>query len=151
MNVQVSVSFCTSQCSKVTIVIVYFYLPAKKKKKKSYEYKFYHTENPTPQPAIDEHTKNYTEISKYLAMPHTDNIKDVGQVHGFPAVKNLHKKFNAIMPSEADVERLFSIGGTLLLWLLLLFFTFNALCALCDCGFSYNKQKKVYILFVRKS
>lgn len=83
------------------------------KKEKCYQYKFYNSENQTTkhQATVDEHTKNYTEISKYLAMPHAENIKDVEQLYGFPAVKDLHKKFNAIMPSEADVERLFSFAG----------------------------------------
>lgn len=84
-------------------------------KKKSFQYKFFHSENQsTDQTIVDEHTKNYTEISKYLAMPHSESVKDVDQVHAFPAVKNLYKKFNAIMPSEADVERLFSFGGMML-------------------------------------
>lgn len=95
----------------MNVIILLSYIPAKKKK--SYEYKFYQSENRSHPAAVDEHTKNYTEISKYLAAPHTVSIKDVEQIHGFSAVKNLHKKFNAIMPSEADVERLFSFGGTL--------------------------------------
>lgn len=53
-------------------------------------------------------------------MPHAEKMKDVEQIHGFPAVKNLYKKYNAIMPSEADIERLFSFGGMLSLR----FFTF---------------------------
>lgn len=104
--------FCILLSKKIIEVIIRLYLPAKKKKKKTYEYKFYQSESQSQQAAaVDEHTKNYTEISKYLATPHAASIKDVEQVHGFPAVKNLHKKFNAIMPSEADVERIFSWGS----------------------------------------
>lgn len=79
-------------------------------RKKTFEYKFYPTED---QPAvdIDEHTRNYTEISKYLKNLHAQNISDLKQLNEFPAVKNLYKKYNVIMPSEADVERLFSFGG----------------------------------------
>lgn len=111
MNVQVSVSiflavysffsFVFLLCYKVIFLIISSAILAKKK---CFQYKFYTSENQTSHSvAVDEHTKNYTEISKYLAMPHVENMKDVEQLHGFPAVKNLYKKFNAIMPFEADV------------------------------------------------
>lgn len=90
-------------------------------KNKSYQYKFYHSENQSSHAiAVDEHTKNYSEISKYLKCPHAKNILDLEQLHEFPAVKNLYKKFNVIMPSEADVERLFSFGGLISFLYLLL-------------------------------
>lgn len=63
---------------------------------------------------MDIHAKNYLEISKYLTCEHAEDILDLSQLNGFPAVKNMYKKFNVIMPSEADVERLFSYGGLLL-------------------------------------
>lgn len=77
---------------------------------KAFEYTFYPTEY---QPAvdIDEHTKNYAEISKYLKYQHTNKISDLQQLNDFSTVKNLFKKYNVIMPSEADVERVFSFGG----------------------------------------
>lgn len=82
----------------------------KNHQKKSFQYTFYQPENESSV-NVDEHTKNYTEISKYLASSHAEDIKDLKQLHAFPATKNLYKKFNVIMPAEADIERLFSIGG----------------------------------------
>lgn len=64
---------------------------------------------------IDEHAKNYSEISKYLIHPHSEAISDVKQLHSFPVVMNLFRKFNVILPSEADIERLFSFAGRLML------------------------------------
>lgn len=82
----------------------------KSDRKKAFDYEFYPTDY---QPAvdIDEHTKNYAEISKYLKYQYTEKISDLQQLNDFPTVKNLFKKYNVIMPSEADVERLFSFGG----------------------------------------
>lgn len=85
-------------------------LVEKNRQKKSFQYTFYQAENESGV-NVDEHTKNYTEISKYLTSRHADNIKELKQLDAFPVVKNLYKKFNVIMPSEADIERLFSFAG----------------------------------------
>lgn len=62
----------------------------------------------------DDHTKNYLEISKYLEYPAERKIENLDQLSQFPMVRKLFKKFNVIMPSEADVERTFSYGGMIL-------------------------------------
>lgn len=79
---------------------------------KSFQYKFYSIESqPRYAVDIDEHTKNYSEISKYLKYPHTEDMMHLRQLDEFFTVRNLYKKYNVIMPSEADIERLFSFGG----------------------------------------
>lgn len=52
------------------------------------------------------------EITKYLNLEFTKNINDLQQqLNMFETIKQLYLKFNVIMPSEADVERIFSFGG----------------------------------------
>lgn len=82
---------------------------------KSFQYKFYLLSERQQNRSmdIDEHAKNYSEISKYLIHPHSEAISDVKQLHSFPVVMNLFRKFNVILPSEADIERLFSFAGRL--------------------------------------
>lgn len=58
--------------------------------------------------AYAQHT---VEITKYLKTPCSSSLNDTHQLTLFVTIKDLYKKFNVIMPSEADVERLFSFGG----------------------------------------
>lgn len=52
------------------------------------------------------------EITKYLNLECTKNINDLQQqLNMFQTIKQLYLKYNVIMPSEADVERVFSFGG----------------------------------------
>lgn len=52
------------------------------------------------------------EITKYLNLECTNNINGLEQqLNMFETIKQLYLKFNVIMPSEADVERIFSFGG----------------------------------------
>lgn len=54
------------------------------------------------------------EITRYLKLPCADNINNLDQLRMFETIKLLYLKFNVIMPSEADVERLFSFGGLIM-------------------------------------
>lgn len=57
---------------------------------------------------------NIAEIRKYLNMQCASDINDLDQVRMFKTIKYLYMKFNVIMPSEADVERIFSFGGMIM-------------------------------------
>lgn len=62
---------------------------------------------------MEEHIKNHTEISRYIKYEAEKDIENLEQLSLFPIVRELYRKYNVIMPSEADVERLFSYAGTI--------------------------------------
>ena len=47
------------------------------------------------------------EILQYL----DDTRREIGILHMYPSVKKLFLEFNAVLPSSAPVERLFSFAG----------------------------------------
>lgn len=58
--------------------------------------------------------KHMAEITRYLNYECTNDINNLEQLKLFDVVTNLYKKYNVIMPSSADVERLFSFGGLIM-------------------------------------
>lgn len=59
-------------------------------------------------------TKHFAEITRYLNQDCTCDINNLKQLELFDVMRNLYTKFNVIMPSESNVERLFSFGGMIM-------------------------------------
>ena len=55
-------------------------------------------------------TKSELEVLQFIEEPR----KDIAVLNNFPTVKSLFMKFNAVLPSSASVERLFSFAGFLM-------------------------------------
>lgn len=70
---------------------------------------------------MEDHIKNSSEIARYLKYQTENDIENLEQLNLFPMVRELYKKYNVIMPSEADVERLFSYAGICILSFILKF------------------------------
>lgn len=51
------------------------------------------------------------EITRWLKSDCSNNIEDLTELKMFSKIKSLYLKFNVIMPSESDIERIFSFGG----------------------------------------
>lgn len=73
----------------------------------TFQYDRFFDENPTGGCSLDldEHTKNFSEITRYLAFPPENNIQNLDQLSRFPMVRNLYRKFNVTVPSEMPMER----------------------------------------------
>lgn len=54
------------------------------------------------------------EILKYLNKPCESEMNNLGQLNEFPLINRLYQKYNVILASEADIERLFSFAGMIL-------------------------------------
>lgn len=85
--------------------------------KKSFNYTFYEDDESDATNSADyvqAKAHRLAEITKYLKLPCADNINNLDQLRMCETIKLLYLKFNVIMPSEADVERLFSFGGLIM-------------------------------------
>ena len=56
-------------------------------------------------------TDTRAEVDVYL----TDTSRDIASLHRYPAIKTLFLKFNTALTLSAPVERLFSLGGLILI------------------------------------
>lgn len=89
-------------------------------KKSTFEYTFYEDNrcvdetNSLSVEIVQAKARHFTEITRYLSQECTSDINNLEQLTFFDVMKNLYIKFNVIMPSESDVERLFSFGGMIM-------------------------------------
>lgn len=89
-------------------------------KKSTFEYTFYddnqhiNETNCLSVEVAQARAKHIAEITRYLKYECTNDINNLEQLKLFDMIKSLYMKFNVIMPSEADVERLFSFGGMIM-------------------------------------
>lgn len=83
-----------------------------------FQYTFYADNDPDNQTDLlastdiaQANANHIVEIRKYSKLQCANDINDLDQVRMFETIKHLYMKFNVIMPSEADIERIFSFGG----------------------------------------